>query len=152
MEVSALWWPNLQPMHVSAICWSNLQPMQVGPSSRLILNQCKWPCCVISPDPGHPILNGGGATSIGNGIFDNIQNKNRKSFILNLIDGIFTFLTIMSNDDIYATSTNADSIPTPNIVWRHKDGDLWCKLPLHFQSQMSPMGNASFGLLVCGAG
>jgi len=54
-----------------------------------------------------------------------IQKKNRKSLILNLIDGIFTFSTIRSNDNMYVTSTNDNSIPTPNIVWRHKDGDLW---------------------------
>ena len=73
------------------------------------------------------------------------QNKNRKSLILNLIDGIFTFSAIM-----YVTSTNDDSMPTPNMVWRHKDGDLYCKLPLQLQSNMHPMGKASFGLLACG--
>ena len=106
----------------------------------------------IGQDPGHPITNGGGATPIRNGIYDNIQNKNRKALTLNLIDGIFTVSTIMSNNDFYVSTTNDDSMARPNLVWRHKDGDQWCKLPLHLQSQMSPMGRASFDLLVCEVG
>ena len=119
----------------------------------LCLNGSKWVHVIWDRSrTWRPYLTGDGATPIGNGIYDNIQNKNKKNLTLHLIDDIFTCSTIMSNNDLYVSTSNDDSMARPNIVWWHKDGDLWCKLPLHLQSQMSPMGRASFDLLVCEVG